>query len=364
MNGFSRGLYRALARTMRLWVRPELQSQSNIERIRALAADPAVRVCYVLETGGLADTLALEAACDRLELPRPTDDLEYASESLGRSMVVLRRLSGWLFRRRSRSQSRRLTRLVDQAVAARDASSATIDALPIFLVPVGIYWGRSPGKERSLFSLLFSEDWQVAGRTRRFITTLLHGRHTLLQFSEPLELAPVLRENLDASRTLRKTSRVLRVHFRLRREATVGPDLSHRRTLIGEVLREPPVRALLQAEGEPGSRARRRAEQKARKYAFEIAADLSYPTVRVLERLLSWVWNRIYDGIELNNLETLQAAAEGNEIVYVPCHRSHFDYLLLSYVLYRQGLSLPYVAAGINLALRETFPCAPPIKLK
>ncbi|MEO1319055.1 MAG: glycerol-3-phosphate 1-O-acyltransferase PlsB [Pseudomonadota bacterium] len=351
MNPLSRSLYAGLSRVMRLWVRPELQPPAHIERVKSLAADPAVRVCYVLENGGLADFLALNAACDKLGLPAPTDELEFGNEGLGRSVVVLRKMSGWLLRRRSRQQSRRLTRLVGLAVDARDASATTVDALPIYLVPVALYWGRSPGKQRSLFSLFFSEDWHVAGRTRRFITTLLHGRHTLMHFSEPLELAPILREGQDAARTFRKTSRVLRVHFRLRREATVGPDLSHRRTLIGEVLAEAPVRALVQAEGAPGSRQRRRAEKKARKYAFEIAADLSYPTVRILERLLLWVWNKIYDGIELNNLETLEAAAEGNELVYVPCHRSHFDYLLLSFVLYRRGFSLPYVAAGINLNL-------------
>ena len=42
-------------------------------------------------------------------------------------------------------------------------------------------------------------------------------------------------------------------------------------------------------------------------------------------------------------------ALEGHEIVYVPCHRSHIDYLLLSYVLYHQGLVPPHIAAGINL---------------
>ncbi|WP_240088362.1 glycerol-3-phosphate 1-O-acyltransferase PlsB, partial [Klebsiella pneumoniae] len=44
-----------------------------------------------------------------------------------------------------------------------------------------------------------------------------------------------------------------------------------------------------------------------------------------------------------------QLAHDGHEIVYVPCHRSHMDYLLLSYVLYHQGLVPPHIAAGINL---------------
>ncbi len=42
---------------------------------------------------------------------------------------------------------------------------------------------------------------------------------------------------------------------------------------------------------------------------------------------------------------------DGAEIIYVPCHRSHMDYLLLSYVIYRKGFAVPHVAAGINLNL-------------
>ena len=37
-------------------------------------------------------------------------------------------------------------------------------------------------------------------------------------------------------------------------------------------------------------------------------------------------------------LERCRGVDEGNEIVYVPCHRSHMDYLLLSYVDLPQGL--------------------------
>ncbi|WP_274873272.1 1-acyl-sn-glycerol-3-phosphate acyltransferase, partial [Serratia marcescens] len=67
-------------------------------------------------------------------------------------------------------------------------------------------------------------------------------------------------------------------------------------------------------------------------------------------RVLSWTWNRLYQGINVTNAERVrQLAQDGHEIVYVPCHRSHMDYLLLSYVLYHQGLVPPHIAAGINL---------------
>ena len=35
----------------------------------------------------------------------------------------------------------------------------------------------------------------------------------------------------------------------------------------------------------------------------EIAADFSYETVRLSDRVLSWTWNRLYQGINVTNAE-------------------------------------------------------------
>jgi len=93
------------------------------------------------------------------------------------------------------------------------------------------------------------------------------------------------------------------------------------------------------------------AQSRARGFALEIASDYSYGVVRALELFLTWLWTRLYDGIELHNFATVTHIAPGHEIVYVPCHRSHIDYLLLSYIIHRQGLTPPHIAAGANLNL-------------
>ena len=67
--------------------------------------------------------------------------------------------------------------------------------------------------------------------------------------------------------------------------------------------------------------------------------------------VLARLWNRLYDGVEFEHVEKLQEIGDGAEIIYVPCHRSHMDYLLLSYVIYRKGFAVPHVAAGVNLNL-------------
>ena len=319
------------------WARPTVQPENPAELIAGTDAP----VCYVLEHGGFADTLALERLCQIHGLPSPTSDLPFADIEQSRRTVVLRRKSGFILRRPSTKGSQRLQRLVEASIAAGGKE--------LLLIPVAIYWGRSPEKQHAWYKLLFTENWDVAGRTRKFFATIFQGRNTLLRYSDPLPLSSIVQDGLEPEVAYRKVSRILRVHFRQRRIATVGPDLSHRRTLVNVVMHDSGVRAAIDAEAGDSRTKRERTTQKARKYAHEIAAHISYPTVRVVERFLGWVWNRIYDGIELAHVDRLHDVARNHEIVYVPCHRSHFDYLLLSYIVYHQGLSLPHVAAGINL---------------
>jgi glycerol-3-phosphate O-acyltransferase len=339
-----RPLYWLSGKFFSLWAQPVVQPEAP----RDLLTDPGAAICYVLETGGLADLLALEQACKRYGMPSPTGSLHYGDLRESRSVITLKASKGIFVRRPSRSGSPRLRRLVATTVEVAEGE--------LLLIPVAIYWGRSPDKERSVFKLLFSEDWEIAGRIRKLLITLLQGRNTLLQFSSPLPVRSVVTDHIDSALAFRKVSRILRVHFRQRRAATVGPDLSHRRALVEQVLVEPAVQAAISADGGDSPAATEQARRKARAYALEIAADISYPTVRVLERLLRWLWNRIYDGIELRHIERVQDVARNKEVIYVPCHRSHFDYLLLAYVVHESGLQLPHVAAGINLNMPVVGP--------
>ncbi len=331
-----RPLYWLAGKIFSIWARPAIQPDFPAE----LIADPQAAVCYVLETGGLADLLALERACASHGMPSPTESFRFCGQRERRRIIVLRRMQGILFRRPSTLASPRLRRLAEAAINGEQE---------LLLIPVAIYWGRSPDKERSWLKLMFSENWDLIGRTRKFFTTVLQGRNTLLRFSQPLPYSTIRAEGAEPEIAFRKVSRILRVHFQQGRAATVGPDLSHRRTLVNQVLMAPSVRRAILAEAGSDQRKREKARRKARKYALEIAADISYPTIRLAERLLKWLWHRIYDGIELQHIDQLHEIARDKEIVYVPCHRSHFDYLLLAYIVYEAGLHLPHVAAGINL---------------
>ncbi|MEE9333843.1 MAG: glycerol-3-phosphate 1-O-acyltransferase PlsB [Granulosicoccaceae bacterium] len=320
------------------WVKPEVLPAEPQTLI-----DPALPVIYVLEVGGLADRTALAQICKHYGLPMPSAELSYGEQTENSSVIVLKKRRGGVFRKHRNVLSKRLNRIIE-AGSLKGAGELQV-------VPVSIYWGRAPGKEASFWRLLFTENWQFGGRTRKFFTTVFHGRHTLLQFSEPLSLRTLLDDSNSSEQLQRKLSRVLRVHFRNRRVASLGPDQSHRRMLISHVVTDQQVKNIIQDESQGTEVGIRRQQNKANAYAYEIAADVSYPTIRILHRLLTRLWTQLYDGVQLDGLSRLKSIADGREVIYVPCHRSHIDYLLLSYILYDNGFSLPHIAAGKNLNL-------------
>ncbi|HYD79676.1 MAG TPA: glycerol-3-phosphate 1-O-acyltransferase PlsB [Paucimonas sp.] len=339
--GLDRPLFHAARKLLYLWVRTEVLPQDPV----ALGLDPSKAVVYVLHRRFLSNLIVLSRETELAGLPPALNPLAIGTTQESRSFFFLSRPSPW-FGARTPTYSNLLRRLV--------LTARSDPAFDVQIVPVSILWGRAPDKESSILKLLFAEGWSRRGGFKRFFTVLLHGRNTLVRFSEPLSLRRIADEGLSQELTLRKIARVLRVHFRRQREIAIGPDLSHRRTQLEGLLGAPRVQAAIDAEAQAaggGEPALREAQKTARRYALEIASDYSYPLVLIGDRFLTWLWTKLYNGVEVTNLDTVTGLARDHEIIYVPCHRSHIDYLLLSYVVYHHGLMVPHVAAGANLNL-------------
>lgn len=230
------------------------------------------------------------------------------------------------------------------------------DERDIQIVPVRVFWGRAPAKEGSFLRIWLQSTGAIGGRLAKLMAIVLNGRNTFVHFSRPLSLKEMADGVRSPDMLARKVSRVLRVHNRQVSAAVLGPDLSHRRTLVHQIPNRPLVLKAIEEEAAEKGISKAKAQQRALKYADEIASNISYTNVRFLDVVLTWVWNKIYDGIALHNMENLKEVIKDNEIIYVPCHRSHIDYLLLSYVLYHHGLQLPQIAAGINLNMPVVGP--------
>ncbi|ERS86044.1 hypothetical protein Q671_09465 [Halomonas sp. PBN3] len=334
LHSLTAPLRASMSRLLDAWVRPRLIESAP----HALALDPDQAVVYVLPRPALSDTWLLAALTRRHGLP-----LAAGSVRLGE-----RRLPGVL----ALPATRR--RLLGGKARTRPPFQALVEALEadpelaVQLVPVSVFWGRAPGKRFGFWRLVAADSWQLTGRLRRLLSMLVNRRSVELHFGAPLPLRELC-DGRDPTLTNRKAARLLRVHFRRVRTRVLGPDLSHRRTLIEGVAKSPEVRRVIDELAGEGRLSRPRLQGRALRYGREIASNMTYPVLRFLDGLLRRLWNRLYDGVEVRGLAEVKALAEDHTLVYVPCHRSHIDYLLLSYVLYQEGLMPPHIAAGRNL---------------
>lgn len=320
------------------WIRPQIIGD-DAEKLGLESSKP---VCYVLPNRSLADLLVVDDTCEKAGLPRPHQAMINGFEQEGRSFFFLAHTEGRFFKRKSsRTHSPRLLRIM--------ATLAVKRQLDVQLVPVSLFWGHAPAREKSLFKLVLSDNWAVTSSFKKMLALIFQHSHIVVQYSRPISLRALIDGEKDDRRRVRKLSRILRVHFRRQKQAILGPDLSHRRTMLDSLLSSTSIRAAVMEEAKLQGKPLQLVATTARNHANEIAAHQSYRVIRFMCVLLTWFWHKLYNGIIVENIEQVQQLALANEIVYVPCHRSHVDYLLLSYVLYMNGLTPPHIAAGKNM---------------
>jgi len=345
INLIKNGLFRLNQRLIHTLVTTKIIGPSAQD----LDLDSSKPIVYALQYQSYGQELVIDKVITNAGLPSILDaGIGEKNKSINPFFSSYKR-AGAPFRKRGIPLvSKRLTRWID---LIRDETEQDIQ-----IVPVVVYWGRSPEKENSFLKIWLQSSGTLGGRLSTLFAILLNGRETAIRFSNPISLRQLIDEGKDTEITARKLSRVLRVHFRQVNATVLGPDLSHRSTLVHQIPRKPLVIEAIEEEMALKNISRKKANALALKYADEIAANMTHGAIRFLDVVLTWVWNKIYNGVNVYNIERLQNTNKENEIIYVPCHRSHIDYLLLSYVMYHNGLQVPHIAAGINLNMPVVGP--------
>lgn len=299
---------------------------------------------YALLYSSHAERLLIDTFAQKLNWPSPLYRNSSADENLPPSSPYfhLYQKPGVSFRKNS-------TPIVAKSLEKKFTWLKEQEQQDIKVIPVRVFWGREPQKERSFLRIWIQSSGAIGGRLAKLMAILFNGRNTFIHFSDPISLNELSEGIKSNQRAAHKLARILRVHNKQVTNSVIGPELSHRRTLVHKIPNRPLVQKAIIKEAESKNISKAKARQRALKYADEIASNISYTAVRFMEVLLSWLWNKLYNGVRVHNLESLKTHTQGYEIIYVPCHRSHIDYMLLSYVLYTHGLQLPQVAAGINL---------------
>lgn len=320
-------LFRPLNAALRYRVTPEAPGEK-------LQLDPKRPVVYVLPTRSWGDLFVLYRICSDLGLPLP-------------------RRTGASFPTADRAGALYLPALLETRIRHTELSgvvegAAADPAYDVQVVPVSVFWGRDPGQETSLFKLLFADSVQ-AGAIRKLFIMVVNSRNVYANFAQPLGFRDFVSHEQAPEQAVNKMGRLLHLYFLRARTAALGPRLQSHGVVIQQLLNSRVVKAAIENEARDSRITLDEATKRARKCANEIAANYSAVTIRILEQVFAYVWNRVFRGVQVHGMERLREWAQNHEMVYLSSHRSHADYLLVSYVLYQAGLVPPHIAAGVNL---------------
>ncbi len=244
-----------------------------------------------------------------------------------------------------------LSEMYARASAAGELSSYSV-------IPVLIVWRKYRRGTRSLSEYLLglSSKPNLMGK----LWYLLRRRNDssvralgVLPFASKEHLEKI--EGFDENESMRAAKGIRRrilVAVQQEMRVLLGPTY-HSPSLIKEsVLREPEVQAIIGQMAEKEGIDRKKVMSRAYQTLTEISADYRFRFVEVMYVLLNWLFSRVFEGINFKEGQwhQIREIMKTRPVVFVPCHRSHLDYLVIPYVLFVHDMVPPHVAAGVNLS--------------
>jgi glycerol-3-phosphate O-acyltransferase len=226
---------------------------------------------------------------------------------------------------------------------------------PVYIVPQLILYKQTPERENASLIDIFFGFKDHPGALRKIFLFFRYNRRAFIDFGRPLDLKAYL-ESQPESRSVAEMSseikQLLVESIDAQKRVILGPIMKSRQQIKERVLKDPSVVEVIEKSAEGNKKQSKRLRKHAGGYFDEIAADYNSTYIELFNVALNWFWNRLFEGIDVSEPELARvrdSARKGN-IIYVPSHKSHIDYLVLNYVLYQHHMHIPRTAAGKNLS--------------
>jgi glycerol-3-phosphate O-acyltransferase len=226
----------------------------------------------------------------------------------------------------------------------------------LIIAPLMIMFEKGPEREEKGLLDIFFGPRDCPGRIRRLVRYLFYRGQAFVEMADPVTVGWFVDRESERGLKDEELAYELREHLighvDRQKKVITGPTLKSRSQIMEQVLRDPYLNQEMDRIAREENRDLVRVRRDAATYLNEMAADYSQTMVEFLDRVLTWVWNSLYDGIEVDEegLNRAREKAKRSPVVYVPSHKSHIDYLVLSYVLYHRNIVPPHIWAGINLS--------------
>lgn len=225
----------------------------------------------------------------------------------------------------------------------------------VHLVPTSIFLTRlrKHGAKRTYWEIFFGT-YDYPGRLRKIYHLLTHNKKGGTILSKRIDLNGELAKKPDlAEEIVEKRLRwTLLFHLNNEDRAYRGPTKRPKARKVRKILKEKRLNEELRQVAERTGRSQESVKREAAKNLNAIASETSERVINGMCMLFDYVWYRTLEGIDVqkSDLDRLRELSKSGPVAYLPCHRSHVDYLSIAYLFEKEGLNYPRIAAGDNLA--------------
>jgi glycerol-3-phosphate O-acyltransferase len=231
---------------------------------------------------------------------------------------------------------------------------ASLD-FPIFLVPQMVIYEKDPGREyKGIFQLFFG-DSENPGKLRKLGLSFFKSRRAVVEVAEPLNLQEVL-ATAPKEGPLTPLAQNLRqemIHrIDLQRRVITGPVIKSREEFLELTLTDPGLTRFMEHLAETEKKKLYKIKKTAQDYFWEISSDFNIFYLNIFDRLLTWLWQGLFEGIvwDEEGFEKVREAGQRGNLIFIPCHKSHIDSMILTHLIFQHHLHPPRIAAGKNLS--------------
>ena len=224
----------------------------------------------------------------------------------------------------------------------------------IHLIPLLPILNKMPNRlQRDFWHPVLSKD-KPSNILWRFLP-IISGK-AFFEISTPVLLNDYLAETENAAKSQDELANGLRAQLidiiNVHRQGITGPTAKNRQEIKQQILTSEHFMDFMKSYAEQKNTSIAAVHKSADGYLDEIAADFSPNFAKFAYYILHTIFKIMFDGIVVNQdgLDAAKEASRKGPVVFIPCHRSHIDYLVLSYMYYKNDLSVPLIAAGKNLS--------------
>jgi len=223
---------------------------------------------------------------------------------------------------------------------------------PIFLVPQLVMYSQDPPREDKGLLDLFFGDRENPGRLRKLWLCLWRAKKAVVEVGEPINLRELMPAPAAQSLMAQELRQELIRRLDQKRWLVTGPVIKSREELLELTLTDPGLTRFMEHLAQTEKKKLAKIKKNAQDYFWEIAADFNLIIVPIMHRLVEWLSRTLFDGIvfDAEGFEKVREAGQRGPLIFIPCHKSHLDYLILTNLIYQHHLHPPRIAAGKNLA--------------